>query len=249
MSRRSVLAAVALSTALSTGLAAQETTVTAATGESVRLIVGGPEGAEAGLLLVHDWFGITPFSYRMVERFAGQGYRVVAVDLYQGRSATDHPAAGELMAALGERDPAEVDALIDAGLQYLGDRKVAVIGYSMGGDWAFNTQLRHPDRISTAVVVYGGGMDSRPDSALARLNGPVLFVTGSRDSWALDTALDLLPRLDSVAHGAELLVYPGARHAYAQPLFAAGANLDEEATRVSWLVVDDFLQRHLRSHD
>ena len=41
-----------------------------------------------------------------------------------------------------------------------------------------------------------------------------------------------------------MYIYPNADHAYAQPLFNEGKNLNLEATRVTWLLIDDFLKRH-----
>ena len=182
-------------------------------------IEAGPEIAETAVLLVHDWFGVTDFTRSTVTRFAERGFRVAAVDLYRGHSATTADSAGKLMAVLGNRDRAEVQAQLDATVTSLseGSRRVVVIGFSMGGAWAMRTGLAHPETVLTTVILYGGGMEAEPDSQFARLRGPVLLVTGSKDAWALNTALQLVPRLDAVAHGAEVFIYPGAGHAYAQP--------------------------------
>ena len=73
----------------------------------------------------------------------------------------------------------------------------------------------------------------------------MLVVTGSRDAWALDSALAALPKMEAADRPLELYVYPGAEHAYAQPLYNGGANYDATATRMTWQIVDDFLGRHL----
>jgi dienelactone hydrolase len=43
----------------------------------------------------------------------------------------------------------------------------------------------------------------------------------------------------------ELLIYPGADHGYAQPLFNEGKNYNPEAVRTTWMLVEDFLRRLL----
>src|SRR6516162_6931959 len=53
-----------------------------------RAYVAGPEDAKAGILFVHDYFGISDAVKESVERLGALGYRVSAVDLYKGRSAT-----------------------------------------------------------------------------------------------------------------------------------------------------------------
>jgi dienelactone hydrolase len=45
---------------------------------------------------------------------------------------------------------------------------------------------------------------------------------------------------------ATLLIYPGADHGYAQPMFNGGKNYNAEAVRATWVLVDDFLASHLR---
>jgi dienelactone hydrolase len=44
----------------------------------------------------------------------------------------------------------------------------------------------------------------------------------------------------------EMLIYPGADHGYAEPLFNGGKNYNAEAVRATWVPVDDFLGSHLR---
>jgi dienelactone hydrolase len=41
-------------------------------------------------------------------------------------------------------------------------------------------------------------------------------------------------------------VYPGASHAFAQPLFNEGRTYDPMAAEVAWRLSEDFLRRRLR---
>ena len=47
--------------------------------EQFTAYVDGPKDAEHGVVLVHDWFGVSPFYTEAAERLAKDGYRVVAV--------------------------------------------------------------------------------------------------------------------------------------------------------------------------
>jgi len=214
---------------------------------SFRAYVAGPEHAPAAIMIAHDWFGITDFTRSSVERLGGLGYRVLAVDLYGGESASDHPAAQRLMGGLVR---AETDGILSAGLEHLrqSGRRIAVIGFSMGGNEAVNATLLNPDAVAATVVVYGGGIEHHTIDELRTL-GPLLAVTGSRDTWALNSALAVRPMMEEAGRDLELYVYPGADHAYSQPLYAAGANYDSTATAVTWLLIQNFLERHLRSRD
>ena len=56
-------------------------------GKLYRAFAAGPPDAQLGILFVHDFFGITDATRQSVERLGVLGYRTVAVDLYNGRSA------------------------------------------------------------------------------------------------------------------------------------------------------------------
>jgi len=211
--------------------------------EPVRALVAGPEDADAAILLLHDWFGVTDGTRDALRRIANLGYRGLALDLYDGESATTHARAGELSGSLS-RD--EVRSKLETGLATLMDagfHEVGALGFSMGGDPAF-TAARMGD-VGAAAVVYGGGMESLSDEELAALDFPLLLVTGSDDAWPMGTVQALLPRMNAVGAELEIYVYPRARHAYAQPLFAGGDNLDPVATEATWEVLESFFARNL----
>ncbi|MCH8927377.1 MAG: hypothetical protein IIB39_01520 [Candidatus Marinimicrobia bacterium] len=49
-----------------------------------------------------------------------------------------------------------------------------------------------------------------------------LAITGSKDYWSLPSSTNFLSYMEEAGKIAELYVYPGAAHAYAQPLFNGG---------------------------
>lgn len=213
-------------------------------GTEFRAYSSGPENADAGVLIVHDWFGISEFTKESVERLGSLGYNVIAVDLYRGISATTHKEAGKLMGGL---DREEIDDILQSGLNYLKrpGRKLVTIGFSMGGLESLNANLNDPESVNGTVIIYGGDFDKINSERLEKLKSPVLTITGSEDSWSLPSSTNFLDIMIQEGKSSELYVYPGARHAYAQPLYNEGKNYDEEATRITWLLVEDFLKRVL----
>src|SRR5215208_5293760 len=67
---------------------------------SFAVYVAGPRDAAEGIVLVHDFFGVSPFFLGAVDRLAKRGYRVIGVDLYDGRRATSHAEADALLHGL-----------------------------------------------------------------------------------------------------------------------------------------------------
>ena len=68
-------------------------------GVSRSFFVAGPETSKAGIIFIHDFFGVSPVMRAAVKRLGALGYRTVGVDLYNGKSATTNAAAGKLMNA------------------------------------------------------------------------------------------------------------------------------------------------------
>jgi carboxymethylenebutenolidase len=218
--------------------------VTLSTASSTSFVgyVAGPEASDKCVVLVHDWFGVSPFYTDAAERLGREGYCVIAVDLYNGRAATTHDEANAL---LGTLDANAASEKIDAAIKSLGDRprKIAVMGFSMGARHALAAALRNSS-VRATVLWYG---DTAKDTdRLRSLSGPVLVVAGSKDGSALDDSSAFAKAADAAGAGAEIYVYPGAAHAFAQPLFNQGKTYDSVAAETAWRLTEDFLRRRLR---
>jgi carboxymethylenebutenolidase len=204
--------------------------------------VAGPKHAAKGIVLVHDWFGVSPFYLEAAERLADQGYRVVAVDLYGGHHATTHEEAGALLGAVRDDVAArELDAAIKWSAE--GGREIAAMGFSMGAKHALSAALRNSS-VRATVLWYGETI--KDPEALHHLAGPALLIVGSRDGpSAAEASLAFSRAADAAGVGAEVYVYPGADHAFAQPLFNTGRTYDPVATEVAWQLSESFLKRRL----
>lgn len=211
-------------------------------GIEYRAYSAGPMDAKGGILLVHDYFGITPATKKCVERLGGLGYRTVAVDLYKGKSATTNDSAQALMKAMNRM---ETDQILKSGIEYLKrpGRKLGTVGFSAGGIDAMNANLMDPESFSATVIVYGGSYDKIEKVRMEKLKSPVLAITGALDEWPVQAALNFFENEKEKTF--EMYIYPGADHGYAQPLFNNGKNYNAEAERLTWKLMEDFLCRHL----
>ena len=220
-------------------------TLTQSDGSKFRAFVAGPLDANAAVLIVHDYFGISDATKQSVRRLGALGYRSVAVDLYGGESATSHEAAVKLMQSL---DRKATDEILQAGLDYLKrpGRKLATIGFSMGGLESLYANLNDPKAVSVSVIIYGFGWDKIATKQLEKLKSPVRVIAGSEDTGATQAAINFLSGTKAAKRVCEMLIYPGADHGYAQPLFNEGKNYNPEAVRTTWILVEDFPASHLR---
>jgi carboxymethylenebutenolidase len=133
------------------------------------------------VLLLHDRFGLNDQMRDWADRFAGLGYRALAIDLYDGRRAKSWKQATAIMKSI---DQVWADTDIEAALSYLKkrqpDRKVVLLGWDYGGTEALLATLRDPTAVAATVSYYPTHLDTSPSSAQT-VEGPMMIVLAERD--------------------------------------------------------------------
>jgi carboxymethylenebutenolidase len=216
-------------------------------GEPVTGFLARPQGAAGplpGVLLIHEWWGLNDNLRAIARQLAGEGYLALAVDLYGGRSATTPEAARALMQA-SMQSPERGAENLRAARAFLagqGATRIGVVGWCFGGGWALQAGLRLGDELD-AVVMYYGRVETDP-AALARLRAPLLGLFAGRDTGIPVDAVRAFERaLAEAGRPAEIRIYEGADHAFANP---SGGRYDEAAARDAWARTLAFLAKHLR---
>lgn len=204
-----------------------------------------PAGGTPAMIVIHEWWGLNDNVRRMTKKLAGEGYVSLAVDLYGGYVASEPEAAQKLMRDAMERED-QLEESIRQAYEYLenevGAEKIGVIGWCFGGGWSLKTALMFPEELDAAVIYYGR-LVTDPEE-LADLEVPILGLFGADDQGipvesveAFDQALQELDKT------AEIHVYEGAEHAFANP---SGQRYNTEAAEMAWKETLDFLSLHLR---
>ncbi len=110
------------------------------------------------VIIVHDWFGLNQTVRSAAERLAGDGFIVLAVDMFGGETADSAAAARELEVEVVENSRAAEDNLRQA-IEFIrissGAPSIAIVGYGFGGGWALRSALEPRSRLSAAVSFYG----------------------------------------------------------------------------------------------
>jgi carboxymethylenebutenolidase len=198
-----------------------------------------------GIIVVHEWWGLNDNIKAMTRQLAAEGYVVLAVDLYGGATATTPAEAERLMTAmLGEVDATRRNLQQAYGYleKYALAPRIAAIGWCLGGAWSLETALLYPDMLDAMVMYYGQPITSR--ERLATLAMPVLgFFGGLDESIPVRQVQDFRSTLQQLGKNAEVLIYPRADHAFANP---SGGNYNAEAAEESWQKTLAFLARHLK---
>jgi carboxymethylenebutenolidase len=112
---------------------------------------------QMGLVLVPDAYGLDDFTKAEADRLAGQGYLVLAVDIYNGHKSTDPADIANLMA---NQVGSIVMKTVTAGVRFFHESPkfhvghVVVIGWGNGARFAFQA-ARENKNLDGAVMLYG----------------------------------------------------------------------------------------------
>jgi carboxymethylenebutenolidase len=197
-----------------------------------------------GVIVIHERWGLDDGVRAQADRLASQGFVVLAVDLYGGRTATDVSSASPLMVEVLENPELAEDNLRQA-YQFLIDTgpapAIGAMGWSFGGGWALNAALLFPDELDAAVIYYGQVSDDQ--ERLAPLNVPILGLFGARDRGVLaDTVTGFETALEALGKDYDIRIFPDVGHAFADP---ASATYNEAVAEEAWTLTIDFLNRYL----
>ena len=205
-------------------------------GSIIRCHEAGSSGP--GVILLHPWWGLTWDITEMADRLGGEGFRVIAPDLFEGRTA-DTPEEAEKLVTLA--DPKWERLLSDAEravghLKAQGVQRVAAVGLSFGAAYAVLLATR--GRVDAAVLYYGTAGLEEED----RLPLPVLGHFADDDPYEPDGGEAFFQVLQRVGASTEHHRYPGTYHWFAEP---SNSHYQREAAEAAWVRTASFLHRTL----
>jgi len=235
--------------------------------------LAGPEGARgfaylvrpeserplAGVLVLHEAFGLNSDLRAWCDRLARHGYAALAPDLYwrgPDRLAgyDERPKAIAMLKSLpDERVLEDARHALDLLRAEVGDVPLAVAGLRIGGRYALLLTARERSRIAAAVSYYGPGIDGGTISPLwtidaiqelSSASAPLLlfFVGDDPTVPAAEVdAIDAKLRRQAVAY--EIVRYPGVRPGF---VFPGRDTYAEREAEDAWRRTIDLLERIAR---
>ncbi|RGE42106.1 dienelactone hydrolase family protein [Comamonas testosteroni] len=168
--------------------------LTAVDGAKIPAYVAKPEGPPRGAIVVlQEIFGVNAHIRSVADRYAAQGYVVVAPAMFQraqpdvelGYTEDDMKQGFALKTAV-EALPApgvlrDVEAAVAHAAALVPGGKIGVVGFCWGGLMTWRSACNLAS-ISAAVCYYGGGMTGEQEASRQALV-PVLAHFGSKDHY------------------------------------------------------------------
>ncbi len=195
------------------------------------------------IIMIHEWWGLNDNIKAMANRYAAEGYMVLAVDLYGGESATSADEARKKMLQVVENPEAATENLRQAlsFLEIAGAPAIASLGWCFGGGWSLNTAMLFPDQLDASIVFYG--QVTSDDQKLDAIEAPLLGLFGANDRGIkVESVHGFEEALQRLRKDHEIHIYPGVGHAFANP---SGNNYNATAAEDAWQRTIDFLAKNL----
>ncbi len=201
--------------------------------------------AKGGVLVIHENKGLNDWTRSVAGRFAGTGYSALAIDMLSGQGGTakfTDPA--QATAALGKIAPAEFMADLKSGIGELQRRvpgkKIAAVGFCMGGGLVWQLLASGEPRLAAAVPFYGPTPEDADFSSSKDI--AVLGFYGALDQRVNATEPVAKAALQKAGLVHELVTEPDANHAFFND---TSDRYNPTAAADAWRRVQDWFTRYV----
>jgi dienelactone hydrolase len=202
-----------------------------------------------GVLVVHQWMGLTDYEMGRCKQLAELGYVAFALDIYgKGIRPTTFETAGK-EAGMYKKDRALLRRRLNLGLAQLRNQagvakdKVAAIGYCFGGMGTI--ELARSGADIQGIVSFHGGLDSPAPADGKNIKAKLLICHGADDPFV--SAADIAAfqaEVNAAKVDWQMINYSGAVHSFTQPMAgndnSRGAAYNAAADKRSWVAMQSF---------
>lgn len=196
-----------------------------------------------GILVVHEWMGIGPFTRKKAEELAKLGYTAFAADIYGKNLRPKNTDEAGKAAGMFKKDRALLRRRAKLALDQLTKHKtvdpsrVGAMGFCFGGTTVL--ELARSGAPLKGTVSFHGGLDTPTPKDAANIKGRVLALHGADDPYV--PAKDVEAFENEMRGGKvdwELVKYANAVHSFTNPDAGTdnskGAAYNEKADKRAW---------------
>ncbi|MEO9591035.1 dienelactone hydrolase family protein [Rhodopirellula bahusiensis] len=201
------------------------------------------ESGKPGVLVVHQWMGLTDYERRRCRQLAELGYIAFALDIYgRGVRPADTGEAAEFSGKY-KSDRELYRRRLNLGLEQLrkadnvAKDQIAAIGYCFGGTGVI--ELARSGAEVNGIVSFHGGLDSPSPDDGANIQAKVLVCHGADDPFVPKADVEsMIAEFDAHDVDWQMNVYADAVHSFTQPMAgddnSKGAAYNKKADLRSW---------------
>jgi dienelactone hydrolase len=181
------------------------------------------QGKRPGIVMVHEWWGITKHVHDEAQKFAQQGYTAFIADMYGDGKTADNPTDAGALAGSVMKDPKVMEARFNAARAQLARHpsvdptRVGAVGYCFGGAVVLNMARAGADLAAVTGFHATLGLNT-PAPAPGTVKAKILVLNGADDPFVKREEYAVFKKdLDAAKADYRIIEYPGAVHAFTNP--------------------------------
>jgi dienelactone hydrolase len=212
------------------------------------------KGKRPGIVVVHEWWGLTSYPKKRAEMLARLGYVALAADMFGDGKTADNPGDAQKFAGESMKDVSLLRSKFVAAVDFLKEDEhtnadeIGAIGYCYGGGVVLNMARSGLDL--KGVVSFHGSLGTAVKAEKGNVKAKILVCNGSADKFTSAEAIAAFKKEMSEA-GADMkfVGYDGATHAFSNPdatalgkKFNIPIAYNEKADKGSWNEMQGFFK-------
>lgn len=181
------------------------------------------KGKRPGIVIVHEWWGITKHMHDEARRLARQGYTAFIADLYGDGKTADNPKDAGALAGSVMKNPQAMESRFNAAREQLAKQptvdpeRIGAVGYCFGGAVVLNMARAGADLAGVVGFHASLGLNT-PAPAPGTVKAKILVLNGAADPFVKkEEYATLKADLDAAKADYRVIEYPGAVHAFTNP--------------------------------
>ena len=226
--------------------------------------VAGEESKRAGVILIHEVWGLNKNIRSLTDRLAAEGYLVLAPDLISQTGITEkidqsilaeaaNPATRDetqkkmraIMSPIrseefGRETVERLKICFNYLMQEYKLEKIAAMGFCFGGTYSFSLAVNE-STLAAAIPFYGHAPEKEEE--LAKISCPIMAFYGEKDTALVQDLPRLQMSMKKLNKDFRFKVYPNTGHAFMNDTNPTTYN--KKAADDAWKEALQFLKEHL----
>ena len=176
-----------------------------------------------GIIVVHEWWGITRHIRGEARRFAALGYTAFIADMYGDAKTADNPTDAGALSGSVRKNPAAMQSRFKAAMTTLSRHatvdasRIGAAGYCFGGSVVLDMARSGLD-LKGVAAFHAGLATALSPPATGKVKSKILVLNGEADPLIKPDAIDAFKKEMAARNVAyRYISYPGAVHAFTNP--------------------------------
>ncbi len=215
-------------------------------------------GKFPAIIVLMEAFGLNKWCKSICDRLAQSGFVAIAPDFYRGVTYAYTDVTGAVAKLKSLNDDAvigDIGKSLDflAGKAEVNANGIGVVGFCMGGRYAFLTNASYPTKIKATIAFYGGGIDPTPGNPMGQkslldrvpaMQSPIMLMYGSEDKMiAADEHGRIATALSTAKKRYILNLFPNAGHGF---MSDRRESYSPAAAAEAWVMTTGFFSQNLK---